>query len=290
LFAKLRLGVEEAELPGRLGLGGDSLGVPVVSGSVESGSGVGIAREGGEFSSLLLLTFELLRVAPEERVDHDIPGVARLDLALEEEDLTSKEPIEESDGFLALVVSRDGEVDKLERRVSVSESETRNIGESSLLNSLEISARISDNKETRLHKASSDLVGKSARSPTRSKRLSTNILGELGNSTRTIRTLRDDHDVRGILNSGNDTSSNLKLLPSLAEINKMNTIGSTLKDIALHAEVNVTSTQMSLADNHTVNVLLLLLSERLIADFSHDRFSYWASDFFPIPQHFDLNR
>ena len=53
--------------------------------------------------------------------------------------------------------------------------------------------------------------------------LSTDECGELQHSTLSVRTRSNDTDVLGVLDSNNDASSQLQFLPSLSEVDNVNT-------------------------------------------------------------------
>ena len=80
----------------------------------------GVLVGGGGGLGLLSL-LELLGVAVEEEVDHDVPGVGGGDGAAHLEHHAREEVVEAADGVLGLVVGGDGDVDELERGVGVAE-------------------------------------------------------------------------------------------------------------------------------------------------------------------------
>merc|ERR1719471_2029984 len=94
--------------------GGGSWLVPVVGGRLRVPLlllGLLLPLRIGVLLVLLVLAHELLRIAPEERVDHDVPLVLARQGAAEVLHLTGQQPVEQRDGLLALVVRRDGDVD-----------------------------------------------------------------------------------------------------------------------------------------------------------------------------------
>jgi hypothetical protein len=212
-----------------------------VSPVTTSGSGLLLGLLG-----LLLLALKLLRVSPEERVDHDIPSSSSLESTSEIEDLASKKVIDQSDGFLTSVIAWNGDVDVLERRVSVAESDARNVGVRSLLDGLAVSLGVSDNQKSWLHELASDLVGECTWGPSLSNGLSASVVGELHDSSGTERSLRADNNVLWVLNGGDNSSSNHQLFPSLTEMDDVDIVVTLLVDISLHSEVDISGTNVGL--------------------------------------------
>ena len=157
----------------------------------------------------------------------------------------------------------------------MAQSNDGNVGEGSLLDSSVVSAGVSDDQKTRLHELGSDLVSKSTGDPLGGQSLSTNVVGELHDSARAIGALRDDDNVGRILNGRDDSGGNLKLLPSLGDIDQVNTILGSLEHVRLHSEVDVTSAQVRLSDDHLVAIFSSSLTEGLLG---HDRLAVRASE------------
>merc|ERR1719235_830042 len=63
-----------------------------------------VSYRSSETSVHLFLAFELLRVAPEEGINHDIPLCGACHDTTEVKHLTSKDPVQQCDRFLALIV------------------------------------------------------------------------------------------------------------------------------------------------------------------------------------------
>lgn len=93
-------------------------GVPLGGGTLSSDVALGGASGSGSLLGGLLL--DLLGVSVEEQVGEGLPGASG-DGALESEDLSAEEVPNQTDRVSRLVVGGDGNVDKLERSVSVAE-------------------------------------------------------------------------------------------------------------------------------------------------------------------------
>ena len=59
------------------------------------------------------------------------------------------------------------------------------------------------------------------------------MVGKLQNSTLTVSTGRDGNNIRSIGDSCNDTGSKNDLLPGLANVDNVNTVGTGLEDVGL---------------------------------------------------------
>lgn len=96
----------------------------------------------------------------EEHVDHDGPRVGSAgDGAAETEDLAGKEPPDETDRVLRLVVGGDGNVDVAEGGVGVAEGNDGDVHVGRLTDGLVVNAGVGDDDEARLLVRPGDLVG-----------------------------------------------------------------------------------------------------------------------------------
>jgi hypothetical protein len=82
-----------------------------------------------------------------------------------------------------------------------------------------VGSGISNNQQARLDEVSLDLIGECSRGVTSSHGGSSSIFGELQDSTLSVGLGRNNTNISGVLNGSNNTGSQDKLLPSLLEIN-----------------------------------------------------------------------
>ena len=113
-----------------------------------------------------------------------------------------------------LVIGRDSDINELGWGVGIAERNNRNVDIRSLLDSLGISAGISDDDEAGFLEGSSDVVGEVTRSETTGDSNSTGVCGKLQDSTLTIGTSGDDTDVSWVVDCCNDTGSEDNFLPA----------------------------------------------------------------------------
>lgn len=190
--------------------------IPLGSGSLARG--LGSSRDLG-LLLLLLLLFNLFRVAVEEHVDHDVPAIGRAgDGAAEAEDLTGEEPPDETDRVARLVVRGNGDIDELEGCVRVCKRDDGDVDVRRLTDGLVVHARVGDDDETRLLERAGDVVGERTGREAARDRLCTGVGGVLEHRAVAVRPGRDHTDVARVLNSGNNTSGKDDLLPSLANV------------------------------------------------------------------------
>ena len=148
--------------------------------------------------------------------------------------------------MLALVVGGDGNVDALEIRVSVGEGNNGDVHVPSFANSLVVSTGISDNEQTGLIEALLQLIGEGTGSMASNSGLATGIMSELEDTALAVRASRDGSNVLRVLNGNNHAGSELELLPSLAEVEYIDTVVAATVDIALHVSGAVLGTQVAL--------------------------------------------
>merc|ERR1719433_828155 len=207
---------------------------------------------------VLLLTLELLRVAPEERVDHHVPWVGAGHGAPEVEHLPGEEPVEQRDRLLALVVRGDGDVHMLQGRVRVAKGHDRDAGVRGLPDRLSVRAGIRHDQEAGLQILLRDLIRERARHPAARHGVGPRVLAELQDCTRAVGTLRRDDDVRRVLDSDDHASGDHQLLPRLSKVHDVDTIvNGAAEDVALHAVVAVAGAQVDLTYEHLLDIILL---------------------------------
>lgn len=112
-----------------------------------------------------------------------------------------------------LVVGRDGNVDVLGRGVGVAEGNDGDVDVAGLLDSLGVGARVGDDDQAGLLERASDVVGEATGGEASSNGGGTSVAGELEDGTLTVGTGRDDANVGGVLDGGDDTGSEDNLLP-----------------------------------------------------------------------------
>jgi hypothetical protein len=187
-----------------------------------------------------LLSFELFRVSVEEQVHGHVPVFLSVDGASHSEHFSSQEPVHKTNGESSLVVARDGNIDKLEGRVGVAESDDRDAHIRGLLDSLRVDSRIGDDQNSGFSVLSGDLVGEGTGGESSSEGLGSDVVGELKHSSLAVRSGRDGADIFGVLNGDQETSSKHKLLPGLLEVQEVHVVGSTLgPDILVHSDFGV---------------------------------------------------
>jgi len=230
------------------GSGGDSSvsstsDLPVGDTLLSSGF-LGSSGESLGGSSLLLFTLNLLRVAVlsreghqtvvglrgdsrktyEEHVDHNGPSVGSArDGSTETEDLSAKEPPDETDRVLRLVVGGDSDIDVVQGGVGVADGDNGDVNVGSLTNGLVIDSGVGDDDQTGLLERLGDVIGEVTGSESSSDGLGTSVGSELEDGTVTVRTSRDDANIVGVLDGSDDTGGEDELLPGLSNVDNVDT-------------------------------------------------------------------
>lgn len=150
----------------------------------------------------------------EVEIDHDVPGgLAAVDGAAEAEDLTGEHPPDAADGVATLVVGGDGDVDVLGGGVSVGEGDDGDVDVGSLLDGLGVGARVGDDDQTGLLEGAGDVVGEGTGGEATGDGSGTSVGRELEDGTLTVGTGRDDTDIGGVVDGGDDAGGQDNLLP-----------------------------------------------------------------------------
>ena len=115
----------------------------------------------------------------------------------------------------ALVVGGDGNIDVLGGGVRVAEGDDGDVDVGSLLDGLGVGARVGDDDEAGLLEGAGDVVGEVTGGETTGNGASTGVGGELQDGTLTVGTGRDNADIGGVVDGGDDTGGQDDLLPSV---------------------------------------------------------------------------
>lgn len=227
-------------------------GLSIVSG------GLGLSGGSGSLGLSGLLVLVVLGL--DEHIDHDIPRLVTRDGLTEAEDLTGDHPEDEGDGVTSLVVARDGDIDVTERRVGVGESDRREVDIGSLSEGLVILQGVADEQETRLIEVSLDIVREGTRGELSGDHVSSEVLRELESSALGIRSGSlsgggNNADIASVLDGDDRAGSQDDLLPGLAQINDVDSIGAALVHIIGHLDTAVTVSEVNVARQHHLDVL-----------------------------------
>lgn len=86
-----------------------------------------------------------------------------------------------------------------------------------------VGSGVGENEETGLHKSLLDLVSEGTRSVTSGDSLSASVSSELEDGSLSLGLGGDDADVGGVLDGDDDPGGELELLPSLADVDQVDT-------------------------------------------------------------------
>ena len=123
----------------------------------------------------------------------------------------------------SLVVGGDSNIDELQGGIGVTESNDGDVDVGSLSDGLVVNTGVGNDNKTGLLERPGDIVGEATGGETTSDGLSTGVGGVLEDGTVTVGTSRDDTDIVGVLNSGNDTGGENELFPGLANVDEVDT-------------------------------------------------------------------
>jgi hypothetical protein len=157
----------------------------------------------------------------------------------------------------------------------------------SLLDGLGVGAGVGDDDQTGLLERAGDVVGEVTGGEATGNGDGTGVSGELEDSTLAVGTGRDDTDcgvlativslyrkssqsrniyisawvpdkrtVGGVVNGGDDTGSKDNLLPGLANVDNVDTVGPGLPQVRLHVYLEVLCAEVALSSEEHLNVLL----------------------------------
>jgi len=153
------------------------------------------------------------------------------------------------------VVGGDGDVDELEGSVGVTEGDDGDVDVSGLSDSLVVNSGVSDDDDSGFLERSSDVVGEVTGGESTGDSVSTSETSVLQDSSVSIRSSRDDTNIGRVLDSSQDSSSQDDLLPSLSDVQDVDTVGSSFPDVVLHGLVTVLGTDVTLGREEELDVL-----------------------------------
>jgi len=185
-----------------------------------------------------------------EKIDHDLPFLVSWDLTLEHESLSGQEVEHKSDGLETLVVGWNGNINELKWGIRVAKCDDWDVHVGGFLDGLVIGSWVTDDDKSWLLELLGVLVGKRTGGPFTSEVVGTGVIGELEDSSLSVLSVRDDKDILGIVDSGDDSSSNHHLLPGLGEMEEMETILGSGVDVWLHLLGAVHGSDMDIGSEH----------------------------------------
>ena len=152
----------------------------------------------------------------EVQIGHDVPGgLAVVDGAAEAEDLTGEHPPDEADGVATLVVGGDGNIDVRGGRVGIAEGDDGDVDVAGLTDGLGIGAGVGNDDEAGLLERTGDVVGEGTGGEATGDGDGTGVGGELEDSALAVGTGRDDTDIGGVVDGGDDAGGEDNLLPKI---------------------------------------------------------------------------
>jgi len=219
---------------------------------------LGVVVSGGDQSlgSLLLLLGLLFGVTVQEEIDHNVPRRTSLDSVAEVQNLTAEEPPHQSDSLVSLVVAGDGNVYVRQRGVYIAEGNGGDVHVRRLLDGLVIGAGVGEDQQTWLEESLLDLVSEGSRGVTSGNGVSASVSSKLQDGSLSLRLGRDNADIGGVLDGHNNSGCKLELLPGLADVDQVNTVGTTLVNVSLHSGLKTGGTEVSAGGQKTLDVLL----------------------------------
>ena len=196
--------------------GGAARDLPLVVEAGLDGTGANLLDTGnlGLVLASGVLVLLGLGVAVEVKIGHDVPlGLTAGNGATETEDLTGEHPPDETDGVTALVVGGDGNIDVLGGGVRVAEGDDGDVDVGSLLDGLGVGTGVGDDDQAGLLEGAGDVVGEVTGGEATGDGGGTGVGGELQDGTLTVGTGRDNADIGGVVDGGDDTGGQDDLLP-----------------------------------------------------------------------------
>lgn len=124
-----------------------------------------------------------------------------------------------------LVVGGDSDVNKLEVGVSVTEGNDGDVDVGSLPDGLVVDSGVGNDDHSGFLERLGDVVGEVTGGESTGNGLSTGETSHLEDSSVTVRSGRDDSNVVGVLDGGEDSGSEDELLPGLADVEDVDTWG-----------------------------------------------------------------
>lgn len=80
---------------------------------------------------------------------------------------------------------------------------------------------------------------------------------ELDGSSLAVDSRADDHNIFGVLNGSDNSSSKLDLLPGFFNIDVVSTVGALVRDVSLHLVVEVKGTSVAVGSQKSLDIVLL---------------------------------
>lgn len=135
--------------------------------------------------------------------------------------------------MLTFVVTWDGNINVLRRRVDVRQGNDWDVDVRRLLDGLRVGSWVGNNNQSWLLERTCDVVGKVTWGESAGDRGSTSVGSKLQRSSLTEGSSGAYNDIGGVWDGGDDSSSQHNLLPGLGDVNDVDTVWSGLVDVSL---------------------------------------------------------
>ncbi len=120
---------------------------------------------------------------------------------------------------------------------------------------LVVSARVSDDDETRLHKLLGNLVREGSGSVAVGQVLRASVLRVLEDGAGAEGASTDDANIGRVLNGHDDTGSQSELLPERGKVHDINTVRAALERVARHLRLKVLGADVNVGREHLDDVI-----------------------------------
>ena len=182
-----------------------------------SSSGLGLGL-------LLLLLLDLLWVAVEEHIHHNVPAIRGAgDGSAEAEHFTSEEPPDEADRMPRLVICRDRYVDVPQGCIRVRKRNDGNVDVGCLADGLVVDSWIGHDDQPRLLERARDIICERAWGESACDRLRAGVGSILEDGAMAVWSCGDHANVIRVFDGGNNPGSKDELLPCLSNVDDMDT-------------------------------------------------------------------
>lgn len=192
------------------------------------------------------LFFDFFLVSVEEQVWHDTPFLVSVQFSSQVKNFSGQEPVDKTNGLWGSVVAWDTDIDVFQGGVAINKRDYWDVDVAGFSDGLVVNGWVGDDDESWFSVARLGVIGEGTWAESAVDGGSAKEFSEFENGSLTLLFSRNEADIFGIFDGGDDSGGELDFLPHSADIEHVGAGGFvSFEDVLGHLVVAVGATKMS---------------------------------------------